>query len=163
MQTLRELANRALVERVVLGGREELQIGPDFHQTIIWWLEAEGIADLNIIEGAAVALDLKAGVRALFRENEHAAFDDISGTEQMQYYGHLKAILAACMPGIIVPDEVGVVEVDPGDEYHGDPAQVLLNDVDITGRRVVLLPKEEPTITRKPPVNIASAGQREEE
>ena len=102
-----------------------------------------GLLDLTIIDRAAVAMDLKAGARALFRENKHATFDDISGTMQAQYYEHLRAILLACH--IIVPDEVGVVEVDEGSWYHGDPPQALIGDTDITGRTVAVLPERNPS------------------
>lgn len=67
--------------------------------------EVRALLDLTILDGVGlVAMDAKAGARVLFRENDHAKFEDIGGTEQDQYSRHLKHILTTC--GIIVPDEV---------------------------------------------------------
>ena len=101
MQTLREIAGKALVEKVVLDGREELQLGGDLHKVIIWWLEAAGLAEHRVLDGAAVAMDLEAGRIELGREMNRA--DD--SPSHMATVEAVTTILAAC--GIIVPDASG--------------------------------------------------------
>lgn len=96
MQTLREVLMDSVPLR--LGCRE----GAAMHD--FWnWLADSPIGDLTIIDGAAVAMDVEAGAKAL--EACHSKPMNRGITR-----GIVSAILAAC--NIVVPDEVVELTVD---------------------------------------------------
>lgn len=115
---------------------------PGTNETHICYLVPDRLLDLTVIEGVGlVAMDVEAGAKETARVWADGAGMDAAVSETDM--DDLKRILAAC--GIIVPDEVGVVEVDESSWYHGLPDRVLLNDIDITGRTVAVLPERNPS------------------